>query len=287
MRCWGRRVNERWPGTEDWPEWKLGTTIVEYTMPDPETVFKYIAGYRAKVCAIKLDGSAYCLKPKRTGIHPLDGTFHEPQTHTGPYTALTVSEWGGNVCALKTDGTIECHIDTVGTNEAQLPSHNTAGLNNVPDNGVVAYTGVSIEDYTDVCGLREDKTIACWGDWSGAFRRSMPSFESPWRSNADLRGLRLDGAELAPGFSRGVTSYTASVASTATSVTVLADPTNSLAAITVASDNDSDVANDVDKDVARGVVDLAEGANVITVQVMSADDSTTKTYTVTITRAAS
>ena len=177
MRCWGRRVNERTPGTEDLPDWKLGTAFVEYTMPHPDTVFKYIAAYRAKVCAIKeSDGSAYCLKPKRYGIHPLDGTFHEPQTYTGPYTALTVSEWGGNVCALKTDGTVECHIDA----SAQTDSHlNPAGLNDVPDNGVVAYTGVSIEDYTKVCGLREDKTIACWGDWSGHFMRGMPSFESP------------------------------------------------------------------------------------------------------------
>ena len=71
---------------------------------------------------------------------------------------------------------------------------------------------------------------------------------------------------------------------------MLADPTNSLAAISVTSDNATDVANDVandvDKDIARGVVDLAEGVNVISVRVTSADESTTKTYTATITRTA-
>ncbi|WP_175491109.1 Ig-like domain-containing protein [Pontibacter chinhatensis] len=97
-------------------------------------------------------------------------------------------------------------------------------------------------------------------------------------SNANLSNLALSGTTLSPAFSANTVNYTASVANAVTSVTVT--PTKADANATVS----------INGTVLTGgatsrAVNLNVGANTITV-VVTAQNGSTKTYTVTITRAA-
>ena len=72
-------------------------------------------------------------------------------------------------------------------------------------------------------------------------------------------------------FASGTTSYTADVANSVTETTVTPTVNHSGASYVVKLGGVTD---------SDGVVSLATGSNVITVEVTAEDDSTTKTYTV-------
>ena len=95
-------------------------------------------------------------------------------------------------------------------------------------------------------------------------------------SDATLSGLTLSGVDFGT-FASGTTSYTASVASSVTQTTVTPSLNHSGATYVIK------LGGVVDAD---RVIALDAGSNVITVEVTAEDDSTTKTYTVTVTRAA-
>ena len=100
-------------------------------------------------------------------------------------------------------------------------------------------------------------------------RASAPPTTS---SDATLSTLELSGVTLDPAFDPATTTYDAEVAHSVTSTTVTATTTNTDASA------DIDPGADVDLDV---------GETVITVTVTAADGTTTKAYTVTVTREAS
>ena len=95
-------------------------------------------------------------------------------------------------------------------------------------------------------------------------------------TDATLSGLSLSGVNFGT-FASGTESYTASVANsvTQTTVTPTANDSNASYVIELGGVTDAD-----------GTVSLAVGSNVITVEVTAEDEQTTKTYTVTVTRAA-
>ena len=95
-------------------------------------------------------------------------------------------------------------------------------------------------------------------------------------ADATLRSLSLSRVTLAPSFIPGTTSYTGSAASSVTSRTVTAVPTHAGATVVIKLDGVTD---------PDGTVNLAVGANVITVEVTAEDGTTMQTYTVTVTRA--
>ncbi|WP_051217394.1 cadherin-like beta sandwich domain-containing protein, partial [Paenibacillus assamensis] len=97
-------------------------------------------------------------------------------------------------------------------------------------------------------------------------------------SNADLSSLTLSEGTLSPAFATGTTSYTASVANNVASLDATATVADSKATVTI---NGASVASG---SVTR--VSLNVGSNPITV-VVTAEDGTPKTYTVTVTRAKS
>ena len=99
-------------------------------------------------------------------------------------------------------------------------------------------------------------------------------------ANADLSALSLSSGTLSPAFAAGTTSYTASVSNATTSLTVTPTVANGSASVTV-----NGVATTSGS--ASGAIALNVGANTITTIVTAQDGSTTKTYTVTVTRAAS
>ncbi|RYE38497.1 MAG: DUF4347 domain-containing protein, partial [Hyphomicrobiales bacterium] len=98
------------------------------------------------------------------------------------------------------------------------------------------------------------------------------------RTNANLSALSLSSGALAPGFSSGTTSYTASVSSNTVGITVTPTVVDTARA-TVTVNGVS-----VNNGTASGAIALAYGANVITTVVTAEDGSTTKTYTTTVTR---
>ena len=97
----------------------------------------------------------------------------------------------------------------------------------------------------------------------------------PPSTDATLSALSLSRVNFGT-FASGTTSYTASVANSATETTVTPTVNDSGASFVIKLGG----VTDADK-----VVTLAVGSNVITVEVTAEDDSTTRTYTVTVTRA--
>lgn len=98
-------------------------------------------------------------------------------------------------------------------------------------------------------------------------------------NNAELSGLALSGITLTPAFTPGTTSYSASVGNPISSTTVMASLYDGNATMTV-----NGVATASGQ--ASGAIPLNLGTNVIPI-VVTAQDGTTRTYTVTVTRASS
>ena len=97
----------------------------------------------------------------------------------------------------------------------------------------------------------------------------------PPSTDATLSGLTLSGVDIGT-FASGTISYTASVANSVSQTTV---------SPTVSDDGASYVIKLGGATDADGTVALSVGSNVIMVDVTAEDDSTTRTYTVTVTRA--
>lgn len=97
--------------------------------------------------------------------------------------------------------------------------------------------------------------------------------------NANLANLRINGQTISPTFDGNTTSYTSNVAYAVASVKIIPTASDGGATITV---NGTAVASGS----ASGLIAMGVGDNTITT-VVTAANSTTKTYTITVTRAAS
>ncbi len=122
---------------------------------------------------------------------------------------------------------------------------------------------------------------------TGAWSPSATATPQAAQDDADITALRVGGADgvtvvtLSPAFSAATTSYAASVATGVTGVLFTADFVGSKLVVA------GDANNAPDSGAASSVVALTVGASRdITLVVTAQDGSTTKTYTVTITRAA-
>ena len=116
-------------------------------------------------------------------------------------------------------------------------------------------------------------------DESKAYSYNIP-METPQQiisGDATLRTLTLTGMTLVPPFTPVTTSYTATVPNVIGSTRVTATPNHASATRVIK------LGGDVDPD---GVIFLAAGPNIITVEVTAEDETTTDTYTVTVTREA-
>ena len=113
--------------------------------------------------------------------------------------------------------------------------------------------------------------------WGYGFAR-LPALPTPvpLSTDATLSGLTLSDVDFGT-FSSDTESYTASVAYSVSQTTVIPTVNDSGADYFIKLDGVTD---------ADGTVSLAVGENVITVEVKAEDGDTTKTYTVTVTRAA-
>ena len=97
---------------------------------------------------------------------------------------------------------------------------------------------------------------------------------APLSSDATLSALTLSGIDFGT-FDSSTTSYTAQVANSVSETTVTPTVNDSKASYVVKLGGATD---------ADGTVSLSVGSNVVTVAVTAEDDSTSQTYTVTVTR---
>ena len=98
-------------------------------------------------------------------------------------------------------------------------------------------------------------------------------------NNADLSNLTLSTGTLTPVFASATTSYTSSVANAVNSITVTPTAADAGATITVNGTG-------VTSGSPSGAIALNVGSNIITTVVTAQNTTTTKTYTVDVTRAA-
>ena len=110
-------------------------------------------------------------------------------------------------------------------------------------------------------------------DYDKVFSFNMPAVST----DATLSALSLSGVTLEPAFATGTTTYTATVDNSVTSTEVTPTTSDPVATTVLKLGGTEDT---------DGTVDLALGANVITVEVTAEDTTTTETYTVTVTREA-
>ena len=101
----------------------------------------------------------------------------------------------------------------------------------------------------------------------------------PFNTNANLSNLTSSSGSFAPAFAAATTNYSASVANTTSNLTVTPTVADTNATITVNG-------NAVASGNASASISLSVGANVITTVVTAQDSVTTKTYRLTVTRAA-
>ena len=128
---------------------------------------------------------------------------------------------------------------------------------------------ISSPGNVDLASATADFTVA-------TSAQQQPPPEPPASTDATLRGLVLSGVNFGA-FDSATIEYTASVANdvTQTTVTPTVNDNGATYAIKLGGVTDAD-----------GAIPLAVGSNVITIEVTAEDGNTTKTYTVTVTRAA-
>ena len=122
----------------------------------------------------------------------------------------------------------------------------------------------------DAVSNESDATNNCH---SGSIAFTVPAETS---TDATLSALTLSDIDFGT-FASGTTSYSASVANSVTQTTVTPTVNDSGASYVVKLGGVTD---------ADGDISLAVGSNVITVEVTAEDGNTSRTYTVTVTRAA-
>ena len=149
-----------------------------------------------------------------------------------------------------------------GTGVANATTSGTTGVFTVPVSSLTPGTAYSFAAYATNSG--------------GTGYTSVGTFTT-LSNNASLSNLTLSSGTLAPSFSSGTTSYSASVSNATGSVTLTPTVADSNATVRVNSVI-------VTSGSASASIGLTLGSNVITTLVNAQDGTTTQTYTVTVTR---
>jgi hypothetical protein len=144
-------------------------------------------------------------------------------------------------------------------------------------NGVPGASGTASGVMTLAVGPNVIRTVVTAQDDTTARTYTLTVTRAP-SANAELSSLVASIGMLTPGFAKTTTNYTASVPNATASMTVRptvaqADATVKVNGVTVASG------------ITSGAMTLAVGPNVIRTVVTAQDGTTTKTYTLTVTRA--
>ena len=163
-------------------------------------------------------------------------------------------------------------------------THVTATRNHPRATYLVKLGGVTDEDGTiDLSAGSNVITVEVTAEDGQTMRTYSVTVTRPVSNNAHLINLTLSGISIEhgstfypPGFSALVFNYTPSVAHSLTETTVTPTAHQSFATYVIKLDGVTD---------ADGVIALSVGSNVITIEVTAEDGESTKTYTITVTRA--
>ena len=138
-------------------------------------------------------------------------------------------------------------------------------------------TSCAFGDYTVEVSISSPGNVKLASATAG-FTVNAPDQQQPKPASTDatLSGLTLSGVNIGT-FDSATTGYTASVAHDVRQTTVTPTTNDNRATYAIKLDGVSD---------ADGVISLAVGGNVITVEVTAEEGETAKTYTVTVSRAA-
>jgi uncharacterized protein YjdB len=192
--------------------------------------------------------------------------------------------------ALLSDGSV-WGSGYVTVNNGASATYKTAPVELIkPDagNNIIAIASAGDIDGTlgSMCALRQDGTLTVLGLTSNP-QTNVPAelnLLTVPSSNADLSGLSVAGAayaenyDLSPDFDPSVVDYTVSVPNEVYEVNITADTADAGAALQING-------TAADSGVAQAVYGLSEGGNAVAIQV-TAQDSTVKTYNLTVNRAA-
>ncbi len=213
--------------------------------------------------------------------------------------------------SAKVDGVTLTMVFDTALDATRVPHHSQFTVTKAPAGGTaadvaVASGGVAVTDTTVALTLASpvvmgDAVTVGYSKTAGAGETAVllraeaaPNLEAdaftgqsvtnvtaaPASSDAGLSTLSLSGVTLTPTFAAGIAVYAASVANSVSSTTVTAAQNHAAAAVVITPMVDADASADGHQ------VDLDVGSNTITVKVTAEDGTTTRTYTVTVTRAA-
>jgi len=144
-------------------------------------------------------------------------------------------------------------------------------------NGVAVSSGSASQSLPLTVGQNTITTVVSASDGETTKTYTLVVTEAA-SVNANLSSLKISKGALTPAFNTNTTSYTASVVNGVTSMTVTPTAAASTATITVNG-------TAVTSGTPSGAIALAVGSNTINTVVTAQDGTTTKTYTITVTRA--
>ena len=245
-----------------------------YTEPEPDTLYKWVAKMLNSQSATVIETSLTVRTPPEPGTTTLssDATLSDLTLSDVDFEATDRTFVGSGF-----HSTVTSYVGTVANSVSQTtvtPTVNDDGASYViklggvtdPD-GTVSLSGGSNVITVEVTA--ED--LVTTRTYTVTVTRSAPP-----STDATLSALTLSGVNFGT-FASGTTSYTAQVANIVSQTTVTPTVNHSGASYVIKLGGVTD---------ADGTVSLAVGSNVIAVEVTAEDESTTETYTVTVTRAA-
>ena len=188
--------------------------------------------------------------------------------------------WIWQVSGSYTDGkdVLGCDWNSRPTMSAADGMYNNNGwyMYDLTANGCHYTEGIAFKiKLNDDANVETGKTATFWYDASGTCGTAGKIYDSDptenqLSNNANLASISVNGTAVS-GFASGTTSYTSSISAGTTSATVTAVAEDSAATVSVSP---------------SGSASIAEGASKDFTITVTAEDGTTKTYTVTVKRAA-
>ena len=209
------------------------------------------------------------------------------ETYSVGVTRASAASAGATLSALKpSKGTISPAFASGTTSYTTSVANGTASITITPTaadptaaitvNGIAVTSGSASQSLPLVVGPNTITTVVTAQDGVTTTTYTLVVTEQP-SAIATLSGLTPGTGKLSPAFNVSAFSYTESVASTVSTITVTPTSTVNTATIKV---NGTTVASGT----ASSPIALNIGSNTITVAVTAQDGVTTKTYTVTVSR---
>ena len=211
-----------------------------------------------------------------TRTYTVTVTRAEPPSTDATLKSLSLSEISIGEFRTVTD-VYNVDVDNSVTQTTVTPTVNDSGANyKIKLGGVQDFDGVvalAVGSNTITIEVTAEDGITT-RTYTVKVTRAAPTVLDPLSTDAALSALTLSGVDFGR-FDSTTTSYAAQVANTVSQTTVTPTVNDSGASYVIKLGGVTD---------ADGVISLAVGSNVITVEVTAEDDSTTQTYTVTVTR---